>query len=148
MGSPISRKARALRVRKRREKKGILAEGVSLEVVHAHRDEIKLRIGVVVEEAEGHDADARFEGEEIGLVVRASFREDRDALLLGQGIPHRSEHLMIVDMREELERERVDRWGTSALEEDAVDSEEGSDAGFDFARFRSRSVSLSTSFTT
>ena len=79
----------------------------------------------MVEEAEGHDADARFEGEEIGLVVRASFREDRDALLLGQGIPHRSEHLMIVDMREELERERVDRWGTSALEEDAVDSEEG-----------------------
>ena len=106
MGSPISRKARALRVRKRREKKGILAEGVSLEVVHAHRDEIKLRVGVVVEEAERHDADARFEGEEIGLVVRASFREDRDALLLGQGIPHRSEHLMIVDMREELERER------------------------------------------
>ena len=106
MDSPISRKARALRVRKRREKKGILAEGVSLEVVHAHRDEIKLRIGVVVEEAEGHDADARFEGEEIGLVVRTSFREDRDALLLGQGIPHRSEHLMIVDMREELERER------------------------------------------
>lgn len=104
MGSPISRKARALRVR-REERRGVLAEGVSLEVVHAHRDEVELGIGVMVEEAEGHDADARFEGKEVGLVVRTPFGEDRHALLLGQGLPHRSEHLMIIDVREELERE-------------------------------------------
>ena len=93
----------------REERKKILAEGVSLEVVHSHGDEIELGIGVMVEESERHDANARFEGKEVGLVVRASFREDRNAFLGSQGLPHGCEHFVVIDVREELTESRVFR---------------------------------------
>ena len=83
-----------------------LAEGVALEVVHSHGDEGEGGVGVVVEKAERHDADAGFEGEEVGLVVRSALWKDRYALVLRQSVPHGGEHLVIVDVGEELERER------------------------------------------
>ena len=88
-----------------------LSEGVSLEVVHSHRDQIELRIGVLVEKSERHDADSRFEREEIALVVRSALRKDRHALVLRQCVPHRGEHLMVVDMRRELKDTQTLREG-------------------------------------
>ena len=138
-----------------------LAEGVALEVVHSHGDEGEGGVGVVVEKAERHDADAGFEGEEVGLVVRSALWKDRYALVLRQSVPHGGEHLVIVDVGEELEREREAVTHTSAREpfeeedeEDEEDEEKETSeaalggAGFDLERFSRASVSLSTSCTT
>ena len=42
-----------------------LSEGVSLEVVHAHRNEVEIRIGMIAHESQTHDGNTHLERQEV-----------------------------------------------------------------------------------
>ena len=118
----------------------LLAEGVALEVVHAHGDQVEVAVGVLAQEAQRHDRNARLEREEVRLVVRAALGEDRHALLLRKVVPHRLEHLVVVDVREVLSRDRIETPTVSGYIIDGSTS-----VGFDFSLLITSSVSLTIS---